>query len=122
MTPPAVGLGRLLVTAILSVTSSLAVTTCDIQTNPAVVRNESDNEDLRLQFMVNPDRASSERSFGGSVAFPGTRSGGCVDNSWGWRIVDEDGTVLVERTFEQDPVCSGDTLVYDGNDIVRKTD
>lgn len=117
---PTDGLGRLLVTVILSVASSLAVTTCDIQANPATIRNETGNDELRFQFMITPDRVSSERSFRESIAFPGTRSGGCVDNSWGWRIIDEDGTVLVERTFEQDPICSGDALVYEGNGIVRE--
>lgn len=110
--------GRLAVTIALSVTISLAVTTCDMQADFATLRNKSGEEELTFQLMSIPDRVSSERPFGESVAFAGTRAGGCVENSWGWRIVDEDGTVLVERRFEQDPVCSGDTLIYEGNGIV----
>lgn len=113
---------RAAVALTMSVTTSLAVTTCDIQANPAGLLNESGEDGLHFQIMASPTRMTSERTFGESVAFPGTRAGGCVEHSWGWRIVDADGTVLVERSFEQDPVCSGDTLVYEGNGIVREAD
>lgn len=113
---------RHLAAVAMSVTSGLAVTTCDIQANPATLTNESGEDGLNFQIMSSPTHVTSERLFGESVAFPGTRSGGCVEHSWGWRIADNKGTVLVERSFEQDPICSGDTLIYEGNGIVREGD
>lgn len=69
-------IGRHLAAVVLSVTTSLAVTTCDIQANSAILQNESGEEGLSWQLMSAPRRVNVERPFIESVAFPGTRARG----------------------------------------------
>lgn len=113
-------LARLGMTVALTVGLPLAVTTCDNVRDTAVLHNASDEQGLTWVLMSTPDRVNDDLPFIEGVGFPGTTDGGCVDNSWGWRIVDEDGTVLVERSFEDDPVCGGQDLYYEGNGVVTR--